>query len=626
MTTRYLQPFEQVSDNNGKPISGAKLTFYTSGTSSLKNTYSDAGLTVANSNPVVCDSAGRVGDIFLALGDYKVVVQDASGVTIRTVDPVPGDSSSATGAGSGAGRNLLANPDFRIARMVLGTGAPNTRAIDGWFSMAQTTGITVAQQTNSENGQATNLRLTQPAASAQRIGALAWVPSLSSRYLRGSSVVFSGRIRSSLAQAIRYAILEWTGTADQVLPTVVNDWTSSSYTAGGFFTASSVVVTAVGSITPSANVWTDLTAITGTLSGSANNAMVMLWTEGTLAQNATLDLGKLQLEAGSTASVFERRPLGFERQMTMDPDPSVLDLNRLVNGAFEFWQASTSLSISASTTATASIYAADQWCMETSANQACTISRQTSFGSYSLYCARVQRNSGQTGTTALRFQQPIETPELVRMRGQYITVAFQARKGADFAGTLVVKFLTGTGTEGRRTNAASYTGETAVISETLTLQTTGQGFMCTSAVVVPTNATQAALVFEWTPSGTAGTNDYFDVAEVDLRVGFWAGGLPVRSSKDEFQRCQRFFWKITRGFNLSFNASAGAQGFYSQIWFPVTMRATPTVGTSTSGGVNVSATNVQNITAEGAEVVGTSNAAGVCGFVYSANNTVDARL
>jgi hypothetical protein len=56
------------------------------------------------------------------------------------------------------------------------------------------------------------------------------------------------------------------------------------------------------------------------------------------------------------------------------------------------------------------------------------------------------------------------------------------------------------------------------------------------------------------------------------------------------------------------------------------MRATPTVGTSTSGGVNVSATNVQNITAEGAEVVGTSNAAGVCGFVYSANNTVDARL
>lgn len=79
----------QVVDANGNPISGAKLNFYATGTSTPKNTYSESTLTTANANPVVANSAGRFGPIYLlANGAYKVVLTDASDNVLQTIDPV----------------------------------------------------------------------------------------------------------------------------------------------------------------------------------------------------------------------------------------------------------------------------------------------------------------------------------------------------------------------------------------------------------------------------------------------------------------------------------------------------------------------------------------------------------
>jgi hypothetical protein len=43
-------------------------------------------------------------------------------------------------------------------------------------------------------------------------------------------------------------------------------------------------------------------SLTATLGGSANNVAVFFWTDSTQAQNVTLDIGKAQLEVGSTAT------------------------------------------------------------------------------------------------------------------------------------------------------------------------------------------------------------------------------------------------------------------------------------------------------------------------------------
>ncbi|MFO0476139.1 MAG: hypothetical protein ACK52K_13415 [Alphaproteobacteria bacterium] len=83
---------QQLSDGNGAPHIAAKAWFYETGTTTPKATYSDAGLTSVNANPVVADANGRFGDIYLVAGRYRVVLTTSADVAIDTLDPVDGTS------------------------------------------------------------------------------------------------------------------------------------------------------------------------------------------------------------------------------------------------------------------------------------------------------------------------------------------------------------------------------------------------------------------------------------------------------------------------------------------------------------------------------------------------------
>lgn len=89
MVNRFFTPFEQFSNDVGAPYEGGFLYFYQTGTSTPLATYTNSSLTVANTNPIVLDSAGRPPSaIFLQQAAYKVVLKDADGVEIWTADPV----------------------------------------------------------------------------------------------------------------------------------------------------------------------------------------------------------------------------------------------------------------------------------------------------------------------------------------------------------------------------------------------------------------------------------------------------------------------------------------------------------------------------------------------------------
>lgn len=88
MSNRLNNPDEQFCDTTGTPYAGGFLYFYQSGTNTPLNTYSNSGLTIANLNPIVLDSAGRAGSVFLQNAAYKVVLTDVNGVQIWTMDPV----------------------------------------------------------------------------------------------------------------------------------------------------------------------------------------------------------------------------------------------------------------------------------------------------------------------------------------------------------------------------------------------------------------------------------------------------------------------------------------------------------------------------------------------------------
>jgi hypothetical protein len=210
----------------------------------------------------------------------------------------------------GARRNRLFNGGFVVNQRGITAPTDDTYVFDRWYVLTQSNAITVGQQTAQEAGQSRNIRLTQSDASAQRMGLAQIVPSTDSVDLRSVICSLQARVRISNSQAIRFAILEWTGTADSVTSDVVNDWTSTTYTAGNFFVSSVAVVTD-GTITPSSATWSGLSSnaqtnpVRGTPSASANNLIVFIWTNGTAAQNVTLDIANVQMERGATSTLFE---------------------------------------------------------------------------------------------------------------------------------------------------------------------------------------------------------------------------------------------------------------------------------------------------------------------------------
>jgi len=83
---------QQFFDNNGVPLAGGLIYTYQAGSSTALATYTDNGGTIANANPIVLDSAGRVPyEIWLLSGySYKFVIQSASATTLVTLDNLYG--------------------------------------------------------------------------------------------------------------------------------------------------------------------------------------------------------------------------------------------------------------------------------------------------------------------------------------------------------------------------------------------------------------------------------------------------------------------------------------------------------------------------------------------------------
>jgi len=278
--------------------------------------------------------------------------------------------------------------------------------------------------------------------------------------------------------------------------------------------------------------------------------------------------------------------------------PSIAGKNAIINGGMDVWQRGTSVAVAAST---ANVYTADRWITYTFANQAITVARQLTNDTTNLpniqYCARYQRNSGQTGTTILSFAQNFESINSIPFAGKTVTMSFYARAGANFSASsniLVAALISGTGTDQNYLNG--FTGTATVATQNVTLTTTWQRFTITGTVA--TNATQLCTIFQYTPTGTASTNDYYEITGVQLELGSVAtpfsraGG----SIQGELAACQRYYQKSYLQATAPGTASTNAGlvflqfGNVTNTWnfgsvrLPVVMRAAPTVTIYSFGG------------------------------------------
>ena len=205
-----------------------------------------------------------------------------------------------------------------------------------------------------------------------------------------------------------------------------------------------------------------------------------------------------------------------------------------------------------------------------------TISKRTDAGEGDGNAIRFHRTASNSQTSAMGIAQGIETRESKRLAGKTVTISFRARKGADWSPTnFDAKVFHGTGTDENPVGMTGQASDVAVDDASLT--TSFQTFV--GSVTIPSNKTQVTLGFQWTPSGTAGANDYVDIREIQMEVGEVSS--PVfehRSFGEEMALCQRYFFRegnVGEALHYVTTGPVGGQRWYFQA-LPVQMRKDPT--------------------------------------------------
>jgi len=296
-----------------------------------------------------------------------------------------------------------------------------------------------------------------------------------------------------------------------------------------------------------------------------------LTTKGDLFTFTTVDARLAVGNNGETLVADSSTSTGLRYQAPVQQNP-------VLNSAMQVWQRGTSIAPVGATD-----YTADRWTGYFPTGT--TVSRQVTGDTTNLpfiqYCARIQRNSGQTSTTVRQFTQSLETINSVQFAGKTITLSFYARAGANFSSAsnlLNARAIWGTGTDQNYTG--TYTGATLAVNQDATLTTTWQRFSYTGSIGA--TATEVAMQFQYTPSGTAGTNDYFEITGVQWEVGSVATPFHTYAAtiQGELAACQRYYYRTTIGGNASsgyttLNYSTTAA--IATLPMKVTMRVAPTV-------------------------------------------------
>jgi hypothetical protein len=203
-------------------------------------------------------------------------------------------------------QNYLNNSSFELFQRQTPSSATSraddTYGPDRWYTLNQSNPVNISRTTlgSSLNSYYYCVQ-SQANATPQRMGLAQIIPVRDATIFKGRKARFQIQLNLSSSANVRYAILEWTGTANSVTSDVVNDWTSSTYTTGNFFNSTTLAVVGVGSTALTANTWTAC-AVEGSVSTSVSNLIVFAWTESTVAQNVTLNYAEAQLVSASTVS------------------------------------------------------------------------------------------------------------------------------------------------------------------------------------------------------------------------------------------------------------------------------------------------------------------------------------
>ena len=263
--------------------------------------------------------------------------------------------------------------------------------------------------------------------------------------------------------------------------------------------------------------------------------------------------------------------------------------NRLINGYMVVAQRGTSFtSLSNGTLTTVNAYCLDRWFGFRGAYAAnLNASQQTGWDQYS-NALRMQRASGTSGTQFMCMNQIIETANCYDLAGQSVTLSISMRSGSNFSGgTVSIAFQTSTTVNDSSANMAGGLFNAGTTSVTVTPTTTATTFTATG--IVPAGARTIGIQIGYTPSGTAGANDFIEFTGVQLERGSTATSFDFRPIGAELQLCQRYYEQTNLSggdnpFGMGSAYNSAGPSVISQTVFShkVTKRDTPSAVTFTA--------------------------------------------
>ena len=233
--------------------------------------------------------------------------------------------------------------------------------------------------------------------------------------------------------------------------------------------------------------------------------------------------------AAVTASNFNGGQIGGRR-------------NLLINGNFAIAQRGTS-------STTMNDYFVDRW-RTFGGPSGFTISRQDDLtypdGKYGI---RMHRTSGNSQTNNHGVGQGVETKTSKIIAGKTVTLSFKARRGANFSGSsnqISAGINAGEGTDENPFGMSNTNGTSALC----TLSETAASYQL--SFDVPSDKTQLTVLFSYTPSGTAGANDWFEIADCQLEVGEKTP-FEILGEGEQFALCERYYQTFQYGAYIGFN-------------------------------------------------------------------------
>lgn len=212
---------------------------------------------------------------------------------------------------------------------------------------------------------------------------------------------------------------------------------------------------------------------------------------------------------------------------------------------------------------------------------------------------KVLRAAANANTTQICTGQEIKTSDVIALQGQSMAVSAWLQAGANFsAASGNITFLVGTGTgtdEGLVTFLSGFAGAaTPLSSTTQALTTSWQRLGAT--FTVPATATEMVVAFCFTPVGTAGSADNFNITGAQLEQGSVVTPLEARPSIVEQALVLPYTFAVVDGaatvpYNSTCNVTTANTTVKCGVALPVTMRAVPAtiVETAASFGIWVTA-------------------------------------